>query len=116
MGVMEINLSTLAKHFSDEAEAYRLVESMPWPAGTICPHCAERGNAYLLKATRKTSTGKVSDRRVWKCTACRKEFSVLVGTIFESSNVPLYKWLWRSTCSRHQRTGSLPTRSSGLST
>ena len=66
---------------------------MRWPNGPIGPHCGEDDNAYLLKATRKTSTGKVSDRRVWKCAECRKQFSVLVGTIFESSHVPLSKWL-----------------------
>lgn len=42
---------------------------------------------------RKTSTGKVSYRRLWKCAGCRKPFSVLVGSIFERSQVPLSKWL-----------------------
>ncbi len=54
------------------------------------------GRAYFLKAqsgTRTTSTGKESHRRLWKCAACRRKFSVLVGTIFESSHVPLSKWL-----------------------
>jgi len=46
IGTVEINLSTLAKHFSDEVEAYKLVESMrwcqgpvgsPWADGPICP-------------------------------------------------------------------------------
>ena len=32
-------------------------------------------------------------RRLWKCKACRKPFSVLVGTIFERTQVPLSKWL-----------------------
>lgn len=35
----------------------------------------------------------MSNRRVWKCAECRKQFSVLVGTIFERSQVPLSKWL-----------------------
>ena len=61
IGSMEINLSALAKHLSDEDAAYGLVESMRWKNGPICPHCGEVDNAYRLKATRKTSTGKVSD-------------------------------------------------------
>jgi transposase-like protein len=35
----------------------------------------------------------VSYRRLWKCAACRQQFSVLVGTIFEDSKVLLSKWL-----------------------
>ncbi len=93
---MEMNLSTLAKHFSDEGAAWELVESMRWPNGPVCPHCGDVGRAYFLKprnGARTTSTGKVTYRRLWKCKACRKPFSVLVGTIFERSQVPLSKWL-----------------------
>jgi transposase-like protein len=93
---MELNLSTLAKHFSDEGAAWELVEKMRWPDGPICPHCGETDRAYFLKprnGSRTTSTGAVSYRRLWKCAACRKKFSVLVGTIFERSQVPLSKWL-----------------------
>ncbi len=91
-----LNLSTLAKHFSDEAAAWELVERMRWPDGPICPHCGDRNRAYFLKPRnghRTTTTGRVSHRRLWKCAKCRKPFSVLVGTIFERSQVPLSKWL-----------------------
>jgi transposase-like protein len=93
---MEMNLSTLAKHFSDEAAAWELVEAMRWPDGPVCPHCGDRNRAYFIKprnGTRTTSTGRVTHRRLWKCKACKKQFSVLVGTIFERSQVPLSKWL-----------------------
>ncbi len=69
---------------------------MRWPDGPVCPHCDSVNRAYFLKPrnnTRLTHTGKVSYRRLWKCAGCRKHFSVLVGTIFEKSQVPLRKWL-----------------------
>lgn len=93
---MELDLSTLAKHFSDEAAAWELVERMRWPDGPVCPHCGDRNRAYFLKprnGTRTTSTGRTTYRRLWKCKACRKPFSCLVGTIFERTQVPLSKWL-----------------------
>jgi len=94
----DLTLATLAQHFSDEGAAYTFVESIRWPDGEpICPHCGVIGHAYFLQPKneegRKTRTGKVSARRVWKCGACRKQFSVLVGTIFEGSKIPLFKWL-----------------------
>ena len=93
----DINLVTLAKHFSDEGAAYEFVESLRWPDDRpVCPHCGTTGRAYFLQPKndgRKTRAGKVSPRRVWKCGACRKQYSVLIGTILESSHIPVAKWL-----------------------
>jgi transposase-like protein len=91
-----LNLVTLAAHFSDEGKAYELVESMRWKDGVVCPHCGVVDEATYLQPKgegRRTRSGKISKRRVWKCRACRKQFSVAVGTIFERSHVPLHKWL-----------------------
>lgn len=88
----DLNLSTLAKHFSDESEAWKLIERLRWPDGPVCPHCGNDEKAYYL-GNRKTGSGKVSPRRVWKCGACRKQFSALVGSIFEGTHIPLSKWL-----------------------
>ena len=43
------NLSQLAKHFSDEAEAWALLERIRWPNGPICPHCGVIDHAYYLE-------------------------------------------------------------------
>src|SRR5262245_41788024 len=91
-----LNISVIAKRFSDESAAWEYLEEMRWPNGPECPHCGSVGHAYFIKPKNghgETSTGKVSYRRLWKCAECRKPFSVLVGTIFERSHVPLSKWL-----------------------
>src|SRR5436190_1142695 len=90
-----LTLTAIAKSYSDEAEAWKFMESVTWPNGRICPHCGVIGTQYYLepKEHRKTTTGKKSYRRVWKCADCRETFSVLVGTIFEDSKIPLSKWL-----------------------
>lgn len=90
------NLSTLAKQFSDEEAAHKLLEEWRWPNGPVCPHCGSENRAYFLEpkgGARATRRGKTTVRRVWKCAVCRKQFSVLVGTIFEGSHIPLSKWL-----------------------
>ena len=74
------------KHFHDEAAAYRFVEKRVWPDGPVCPRCDSGERIGKLK-------GKSTRPGVYKCYACRKPFSVKVGTIFESSHVPLHLWL-----------------------
>lgn len=75
-----------AKHFHDEDEAISYVEAALWPNGPVCPNCGglERIGKMQGKSTRKG---------VYKCYQCRKPFTVRVGTIFESSHVPLHVWL-----------------------
>ena len=91
----ELNFSQISKQYSNEEEAYKFLESIRWENGTLCPHCGNIG-AYLMEpesGERKTRTGKITYRRVWRCLDCKKQFSVLVGTIFEDSRIPLSKWL-----------------------
>jgi len=87
-----LTLTAIAKSYSDEAEAWKFMESVTWPNGPVCQKCGVIGTAYLL-GDQKTSTGKKSYRRLWKCADCRETFSVLVNTIFEDSKIPLSKWL-----------------------
>lgn len=79
--------STLsAPHFHDEAAAIAFVEARVWPKGPICPHCGDAERIGALK-------GKSTRLGVYKCYACRKPFTVKVGTIFEDSHVALHLWL-----------------------
>lgn len=77
-----------AKHFRDEAAAYKWVEARVWPNGRVCPHCGSVDDSGPLK-------GKSTRIGVYKCYAkeCRKPFTVKVGTIFESSHIKLHIWL-----------------------
>jgi transposase-like protein len=72
--------------FQDERAAYAYLEALLWPNGPVCPHCGATDRIYELK-------GKSTRIGVRKCGHCRKPFRVTVGTVFESSHVPLHKWL-----------------------
>ena len=73
-----------APHFTDETAATAYLEALRWPEGPVCPHCGTVNKAYATKRPGK-----------WRCAtrACRKDFTVRVGTVFESSHVALHKWL-----------------------
>ena len=77
-----------APFFHDEACAYEYVEAHLWPNGPVCPHC---GNADQGRIGRLA--GKTTRPGLRKCYACRKPFTVKVGTIFEDSHAPMRYWL-----------------------
>jgi transposase-like protein len=83
-----LNLSNLSHLFTNEDAARNFLESKLWPNGPVCPHCDSAG-AYKIvpKPGSKTRKG------LYCCKACRKQFTVKVGTIFEDSHIPLRKWL-----------------------
>src|SRR5208282_1580159 len=81
------------KHFKSEAAAFRFLENILWDEGVICPHCGSVDSAGRLKGV-KDKKGRVRPG-LWKCYAkeCRKQFTVKVGTVFESMLIPLHKAL-----------------------
>ena len=81
-----MDFASLAPYFADEEKAIEFVESLVWADGPHCPHCGSVEKLYRLK-------GKSTRPGLWKCGECRKQFTVKVGTIFESSHIPLRKWL-----------------------
>src|SRR6478609_5557966 len=75
-----------APYFHDEVAAYEFVEARIWAKGRVCPKCGTIAQSGKLK-------GKSTRIGVYKCYACRKPFTVKVGTIFEGSHIKLHVWL-----------------------
>ncbi|MFZ0994649.1 MAG: IS1595 family transposase [Candidatus Dormiibacterota bacterium] len=69
------------RYFSDEAVCRDFMAQLRWPDGVVCPRCEA------------TTIGFIASRSLWRCKACRYEFTVKKGTIFEDSPIPLSKWL-----------------------
>lgn len=72
--------------FQDAEQAREYLEAIRWPDGRVCPHCGVVGEHYKLE-------GKATRPGVYKCSDCREQFTVTVGTLFEDSKVGLDKWL-----------------------
>ncbi len=73
--------------YNDEDAARAHLESILWPYGAVCPICGVVGEATLMK-------GKSHRKGVYNCKPCDKPFTVTVGTVFESSHIPLHKWVY----------------------
>jgi len=68
-------------HFADKNVAQQYLVNLRWPDGVECPYCNGKEHSYI------------TPRKAWHCKACKKRFSVKVGTIFEDSPIGLDKWL-----------------------
>jgi transposase-like protein len=86
--ISDLTLFTIFKEFSNEDNARAFVESLLWPDGPVCPHC-QSTEAYRITP----KPGSKTRRGLLKCKACRKQFTVTVGTIFEDSHIALSKWV-----------------------
>ena len=72
-----------APHFRDEDAARAYVEALRWPDGRVCGKCG---------SLRSYETKKVGRYRCAE-PECRKDFTVMTGTVMEASHVKLTVWL-----------------------
>ena len=89
-------MSVLSRpYFHDEAAAFEHVEGMLWPQGPVCRHCGSMEKHYALKGGRTKASKKnphgLEIHGLYKCSDCRKKFTVRMGTIFEESKLPMTK-------------------------
>ena len=69
--------------FPNEQAAIDYLAGILWQNGTVCPFCQG-----------KNVTPRKNRQNYHRCNACRKDFTIRTGTIFERSHVPLHKWLY----------------------
>lgn len=77
-----ISTFKLFEMFPNEETARTYLEGRLWPSGVICPDC--KGKDRIT-----TRTGGY-----YRCNACKLDFTVRTGTVFERSHVPLHKWVY----------------------
>src|ERR1700674_262313 len=82
MSKSTISTFQLFARFPDQETARRYLEGCLWPDGAKCPICRSGDRITARKAG------------FYRCNACREDFTVRTGTIFERSHVPLHKWLY----------------------
>jgi transposase-like protein len=85
-------------YFRDEQAAFAALESIMWPEGKPphCPHCGVADKCNKLapqksKPSKRNPNGKPV-YGLWKCYACRGQFTVRKGTVFEESRLELHLW------------------------
>ncbi len=77
-----LSLPEFFTQFGTEEQCKVVLEQTRWPTGFICPDCHGHKHSVLYRG----------DLKLWQCSACRKQTSLMAGTIFEFTKLPLQLW------------------------
>jgi transposase-like protein len=77
---METDLVKLIQEYGSEEKCRAELEEMRWPKGVECPRCKGK------------QISRITSRNQYDCDKCRYQFSVLTGTAFSDTHLPLWKW------------------------
>ncbi|MDZ4687700.1 MAG: IS1595 family transposase [Planctomycetaceae bacterium] len=80
-----MNLIDLAR--LDDNQARQYFEGIRWPNGPVCPHCQCTNCTRLEGEAHRPGTLQCNNGD------CRLQFTATVGTVLESSHLPIIKWL-----------------------
>src|SRR5580658_5653927 len=76
------SLQQVIEYVADPVRAHALAVEIRWPNGVTCPHCGVIEEAtFLAKYYR------------YKCRACKKQFTLKIGTIMADSPLPVKTWI-----------------------
>lgn len=76
------NLISLLEYFAEESTCREHLEQIRWNGQLVCPY----------KDCKHNHVFRYTDGKRYKCSKCKRQYSVKVGTIFEDSKIPLKKW------------------------
>jgi transposase-like protein len=71
----------------NETQAREYLESLRWPEGPQCPHCGSKNCTRMNGRAHRAGCIQCNENE------CRKQFTVRVGSILESSKVSYAKWV-----------------------
>jgi ribosomal protein L37AE/L43A len=77
-----LSMAEFLNRYGSEDKCEAALAAARWPQGFVCPACGCTTHGLFVR----------SSRHYWQCTACRHQCSVISGTIFESTKLPLTRW------------------------
>lgn len=77
-----LSMVEFVARYGTEAKCYRALYRSRWPQGFRCPACANRSRSRFRRA----------GRMYYQCCACRHQTTLVSGTLFEGTKLPLTTW------------------------
>jgi len=77
-----VDLMAIVSKYNTDDECRAYLTELRWPKGVQCPQCQSK------------KISRIQKRNQYDCDSCRYQFSVLSGTQFHDTHLPLTKWFW----------------------
>jgi transposase-like protein len=77
-----LSLPEFFGEYGSQEQCEELVRGWRWPDGFVCPRCQGSWHSEFRR----------QQRLYFQCSGCRYQCSLVAGTVFESSKVPLTSW------------------------
>lgn len=77
-----LSMPQFYERYGTEAKCRATLEAARWPSGFVCPACGGSARTRFERA----------GLPYWQCGACQHQCSLISGTIFEASKLPLTRW------------------------
>lgn len=77
-----LSMPEFLKDYGTELQCEQALATVRWPDGFRCPRC--KGARHFVF--------RDGSRKVFQCTACRHQASLIAGTVFQGTKLPLTTW------------------------
>ena len=77
-----LSMPEFLSQYGTDAQCEAALTAARWPNGFACPRCAAPASCSFRR----------EGRLYWQCASCRHQCSVISGTIFEATKLPLTLW------------------------
>ena len=77
-----VNLMSMIERYGKDDDCREALKHLRWPDGVKCLRCQSE------------KVAPVATRDVYVCYSCQYQFSVIVGTIFQDTHLPLTTWFF----------------------
>lgn len=77
-----LSMPEFLQRYGTEDQCAAAVEAARWPRGFVCPQCSGTASTRFVRG----------GLRYWQCSACRHQCSLVSGTLFAATKLPLTRW------------------------
>ena len=77
-----LSMMEFLESYGSEDKCHAALVTMRWPDGFVCPDCGCAQHCTFVR----------DERQYWQCSACRTQFTVTCGTVFQATKLPLTRW------------------------
>lgn len=77
-----LSMPAFFERYGTERQCEQALQAARWPDGFRCPACGDPRHSEFERG----------ERTYWQCSRCRRQSTVICGTIFQSTKLPLRRW------------------------